>query len=166
MRRKKLAETRCVPISINKISHKKTVKDRESLTEIRVLIFLRMGMRFAIDMDQILEVVKVDQVKGQEINFISIHNVFPFQPKSTRDHASTAILLKFEEEEAVEKNGIIIDELVDIVTIPIADIQPLPTLIESSSRSKAIWGVSFLDEEIFLLFDFYKANTTEVLQNN
>lgn len=125
--------------------------------EIRILIFNIMGVNLGMDMEQISEMHKPDQIrehiKEQNIKIPWFHEKVLFR-KQPVIYKSPVILF-------IKKNdktfGIIIDQPDDInVSVSVNSICPLPPLIEAVSRSGPIWGVTVKQGKIILLVDSYK----------
>lgn len=129
--------------------------------EIQLLIFNIMGIRIGMDMEQIDAIIKPDQVKIKKLQVFKFHEKLPFRGEAAVYKSPRVLLLK---EEKIA-TGIIIDQPEDIIPITIDSIQPLPSLIEATNRSSAIWGVTLINEKVVLLVDFYKLLGYKIIKN-
>lgn len=124
----------------------------DEFKEIQILIFNLMGIRLGLDTEQIHEMLKPDQVRKKKLKVFPFHKKIPFRGIRTIYKSPMVLLLK----EKKITSGIIIDQPEGIIPITIDSIQPLPSLIEATNWSSAIWGVTFRNEKVIFLIDFYK----------
>ena len=140
------------------------IEEEKVVTEckdIQILIFSISGVKLGIDMEQILEIRKPDQVKRKKNELVWFHEKIPFRGDSISYKSPMVILPK--DAEAVL--GIIIDQPEDILPVSINSIQPLPPLMEKLDKSSPIWGVVLREEHLILLVDLYKLLVCNTLKS-
>ena len=124
------------------------------------MVFRINGIRLAIDMEQIFEMI--DPAKGEFMGYEmrSFHEILPFGPFGGREvsYASPKLVTvrgdvgEDDGEAAAGRFGVIIDEPEETLTVGIGSIRALPPLLEASLGVDApIWGVVVDDPPILLV---------------
>lgn len=123
---------------------------------IDILVFSLGENRFALDMTQILRIDSATPQKGSKIKFTGFHEKIGYGKKDFSYKVPKAIFLN----DCQEDNAILIESPEDIISIPVRDIQPMPYLIDRCSNQKAIWGATFINDDIVFLVDLQKFKET------
>jgi len=125
-----------------------------------ILIFKLNEVYLGIDISQIYEMVACNTIDDEEIELQYIDKLIPFRNKPVIYICPTALLINNNREDwsgRTTKYGIIIDMPIEIIEINIAQIQPLPILIEQYTKS--IWAAYIKGDDIVLLLDLYKIDS-------
>jgi chemotaxis signal transduction protein len=130
--------------------------DQVADDEIRLLIFKIMGVCFGADMEQIEEMVDFSQAQQEDWDIRDFTEAISFRDIEVEYKKPKVILIKDSEQDV----GIIIDQPEDIININIKSIRLLPPLLESRKTVDAIWAAVFLDDELALLVDFYRLQSS------
>ncbi len=104
-------------------------------------------MRFAVDLEEIYELIDLDQANQRECEITRFEKEFMFG-NIPINYISPKVLLK----KNAESSGILIDQVCEICPISIDRIRPLPGLVKLLNPTR-IWGTALIDQEIFLLID-------------
>lgn len=108
--------------------------------------------RFAVDMEQIDEMVDagVAQSKGWEI--VDFHDCVPLRGPEPEYLYPHVLLVRDE----ASRQAYRIDQPQNIFHVTASRVRAFPPLLEAKKANAAVWGAIFIDEEIVLLVDLYK----------
>jgi chemotaxis signal transduction protein len=136
----------------------KSIRESDQVAddEIRLLIFKIMGVCFGADMEQIEEMVDFSQAQEEDWDIRDFTEAISFRDIEVEYKKPKVILIKDSEQDV----GIIIDQPENIININIKSIRLLPPLLESHKTVDAIWAAVFLDDELALLVDFYRLQSS------
>jgi len=130
--------------------------DQVADDEVRLLIFKIMGVCFGADMEQIEEMVDFSQAEQEDWDIRSFTEAISFRDVEVEYKKPKVILIKDSDQDV----GIIIDQPENIVNINIKSIRLLPPLLENHRTVDAIWAAVFLEDELALLVDFYRLQSS------
>lgn len=140
---------------------KTTEDENQSVENIELLIFNVMGVYFAVDTEQIEEIIEVPpDAEAGEIP--AIHKLIPFHETKGTYQAPKVLLVKDEKEGAWP---LMINQAQTIINLPIDSIQLFPPLMDGNRKSKALWGATLIDENLVLLIDLNKLSTLKTSQS-
>ena len=117
---------------------------------IRLLTFSVMGVKMAVDAEQIVEIMELEGAKKRAAALHFIHEKISFGKRQVSYRAPKALLLK----EGGTVYALVIDNPDDLVAVDIEFIQPLPPLIFSQGGAGAFWGAVAEGDGVTLLVDF------------
>ncbi len=115
--------------------------------EIEVLTFRINQARFAVDLDEVYELIELDQANQRECDTVRFEEEFMFGNISIH-YISPKVLLR----KSSASSGILIDQVSEICKISIDCIKPLPDLVKKFNRTR-IWGTTLIEQEIVYLID-------------
>ncbi len=125
------------------------------ISEIQLLVFSVMGIRFGADMEQIDEMIEPARAEELQIDVVPFHELVPVGTDSVSYTSHRVLLIDFQGQEL----GIQIGLPENIINLPTRSIALLPRIVEYRRKIKAIWGVAFMNDEPVLMIDFYKLLT-------
>src|SRR5512140_810073 len=121
------------------------------MREIEVLTFNALGIRLGVDTTQVESVLEMEQASDREVPIADIHEIMR-SVGSASDQSPKVLLIRHHP----SSFGVIVDRLEAIEVVGLDRIQPMPALIEKSTRTNAIWGSIVDNDEVILLIDFHK----------
>ncbi len=140
----------------------KTAEDEnQNIETVELFIFKIMDVYFGADMEQIEEMIEVPSDAGVG-EIMAIHKLIPFRATIVTYQTPKVLLVKDEKEGAWP---LMIDQAKTIVNLSIDSIQLFPGLMEGSRKSEALWGATFIDENLVLLVDLNKLSTLRPSQS-
>jgi chemotaxis signal transduction protein len=114
---------------------------------IEVLTFQIDTMRFAVDLEEIYELIELDQANQRECQTTRFEEEFMFG-NITVNYIAPKVLLR----KSAVSSGVLIDQACEICQVSIDRIRPLPGLVKLFNPTR-IWGTTLIDQEIFFLID-------------
>lgn len=142
-------------------------KDRTTLEEIEILVFMAAGGRFGADAKQVFRVIRPAQTTNKRGG---LQKITP-QPDGYLFNQEGVVVvdlaarlsspgpLSAEASILLVKGidpplGFLVDNLEDIVTVPVEDIFPLPPLIERTQKTGAsLWAIARVEKQLIALLD-------------
>lgn len=131
-------------IHIDKVMH---TNESIKAGNIEVLTFRINKARFAVDLDEVYEIIELDQAIQRECDTVRFEEEFMFGNISIR-YISPKVLLR----KGSVSSGILIDQVSEICKVSIDGIMPLPDLVKKFNRTR-IWGTTLIEKEIVFLID-------------
>ena len=120
--------------------------------ELRVLIFSVMGVRIALDADQISEMMDIETANTRGLTIRYFHEKISFGDKHVEYHAPKVIMIK----SGNAPYGMVIDAPDDITPVHIRSIQPMPSLLARCGGTGGVWGAVIKNEQVVFLVDMQK----------
>ena len=114
---------------------------------IEVLTFQIDTMRFAVDLEEIYELIELDQANQRECQTTRFEEEFMFG-NITVNYIAPKVLLR----KSAVSSGVLIDQACEICQDSIDRIRQLPGLVKLFNPTR-IWGTTLIDQEIFFLID-------------
>lgn len=143
------------------------MSDEKTVDEFQIVTFTLGNERFGIDIDELLEIVRVENItrvpntknfvegvinlRGQIIVVLDLLKKLNVG-KINLTNSSRILVVKTEEEQI----GLIVDKCEDVTTISIDKVQSSPKILENKVKSEYIRGVVFEREEAIVLLDLSK----------
>lgn len=127
-------------------------KQVEICNELQLLTFSINGTRMGVDTSQISEMMEQEEAEARGMTILKFSDEVPFRETDFAYVSPKVLKIKNTDSPA----GVVIDQAEDITSVSVSSIRPLPYLVEISNRTKTIWGVAVMDNDIILLVDFYK----------
>lgn len=119
--------------------------------EIELLLFNTAGITMAVDTYQIECIMSYKQAEQQGISFCRLNEIPGFADE-TSPASSTVILCN----NGVEAYGLGVDRLDEIISVPIAAIQPMPEPLSNFAGPRLFWGIVPQGDDVILLIDLYR----------
>lgn len=113
---------------------------------IRLLLVMLSGCRFGIDTDQVERVVPAGRV---DLRHGAILHP-PFASEVVFHSHSMALIAR--SDHGMEK-VLIVDALQDILTVPVVNLRPFPSLMARAREASAYWGMALIDDKPVTLLD-------------
>lgn len=145
-------------------------KEKEAREEVQLVAFILEGEEFAVDIQQVREVLKMTQVtplpqsadfiegvinlRGEVIPVVDLRKRFELSAGERTDQ-TRIIIVEIEENEV----GLIVDSVSEVLRIPEKNIQPPPATV-AGTRTDLIEGVGKLDERLIIILRLEKILTT------
>ncbi len=136
---------------------------RTTVKEIAILVFSTAGGRFGADVEQVPRAIKptnpgdLQKIKPQPGGYLFNQEGVVVVDLAARLSspgplsAQANILLVEGTEPPL---GFLVDNLEDIVTVPLEDIFPLPPLIERTQKTGAgLWAIARIEDQLIALLD-------------
>ena len=120
----------------------------EAIESIEVLTFQINQTRFAVDLNEIFELIELKEANQRECEIIRFEQEFMFDNIPVKYHSPKVLLPK-----SYAASGILIDQVSEICMVSIDCIKPLPGLVKKFSQSR-IWGTALVKNEIVFLVEF------------
>ena len=115
--------------------------------DIEVLTFRINHVHFAVDLDEVYELIELDQANQRECDTVRFEEEFKFGNIAIH-YISPKVLLR----KNSASSGILIDQVSEICRVSIDCIKPLPDLVKKFNRTK-IWGTTLINQKIVFLID-------------
>lgn len=141
--------------------------DEKSVDEFQIVTFMLNEERFGIDIDELLEIVRVDNItrvpntknfvegvinlRGQIIVVLDLLKKLNIG-KITLSNSSRILVIKTEQ----ELIGLAVDKCEEVTTISIDKVKSAPEILEKKVKSEYIRGVVFDGDDIIVLLDLTK----------
>jgi chemotaxis signal transduction protein len=126
------------------------MKEQDDI-RLALLLFSVCGVHFAVDTDQVAEMVEFNGLKSEDLFWF--HEEIGFGNRSVAYYAPTIVTIKTVGSDSYR---VIIDSMEDIADCSKDDISLLPPLIEPFALRKGIWGVLSRKGRMIFLLDFYR----------
>lgn len=127
-----------------------SILDAGKSKDFHLLVFKVGGIALGGDMDQIREICDPADL-DDDVDSFWFSDKVPFPENSRNDASPKALVFKVDKPTAT-----LVDQIDEILVIPVHSIQPLPPLIEKRIKPKIVWGGILLNQEIVLLVDFFR----------
>lgn len=121
--------------------------------EMEFLIFSAADMKMAVDTVQVDSILKPEQAAQQGVSFCRLHEIAGLEKESSSAF-SAVILSRNEDQDRV--NGLAVDRLEAIITVPIRAIQPMPETLSGFAGPHMFWGLVLHENKVVLLIDLYR----------
>jgi len=141
-------------------------------SEIQLVIFMLAGERFALEISQVREIIRMQNItpmpkaptfiqgvinlRGQIIPVMDLSERFSIR-KTEQGEKSRIVVVDVEE----NAMGLVVDEVPEVVRILSTDIEPTPEMLESQIHAQFIRGVAKRDEDLIIIMDAQKILTKE-----
>ncbi len=145
---------------------------RENVIEVQLVAFILEKEEFAVDIQQVKEVLKVSSItplprsfdfiegvinlRGDIIPVIDLCRRFGLDRDDDRDEQSRIIIVEVEENAV----GLIVDSVSEVVRLPQDSIQDPPTNV-SGTRTDLIKGVGKFEDRLIIILNLKKILTTD-----
>ena len=133
--------------------------------EIRILLFRLRHEKFGIDVWNVREIAKIVDIttiyeptglikgvfnlRGQIITAVDAAKQFGFAAQETFPQTTRTVIVEFKDRII----GLVVDEVLDVLTIPYDQIDLVPGVIQTEIKREYIKGVSKAEEQPFILLD-------------
>lgn len=150
-------------------------EQKKSVKEKQLVIFYMSGEAFGVDISQIREIIRIQDItaipnslefitgvinlRGQIIAVMNLAKRFGLKEVKLTDKARIIVA-------EVKDNtvGLIVDEVPEVLRIPEDDIDPTPEMIETQIHSEFIKGVGKLENRLIILLDVDKILSHEEIK--
>lgn len=122
-----------------------------TLTDIRLLTFSAMGVRMAVDAEEVSAIVEPEEADKKGIEVFGFGEKLSFRKRNVQMRAPKVLIGKDS-----QRKGILIDQPEDIVSVSIGKIRPLPPILESCLKGAVIWGAAIIGGRAVLLVDLQR----------
>ena len=139
-------------ITAEDMNHDSPAAEINNTEIIQFLIFSMADLYFGVDMEQIEEIL--DPPPGADMNEIpALHEILSFHTTGAAYRDPKILFIRSDSNKAC---AIKIDGVKNMADISINAIQPIPPLLGMNSKTKAVWGATFMNEDLVLLLDLYE----------
>ncbi len=148
------------------------VKEQAAGAEMQLVVFRLGGDEFALDISQVREIIRLQEVtpmpkapdfiegvinlRGQIIAVMDLAKRLGFARKDSGDRARIVVI-----EVKDSLLGLIVDEVPEVLRIFESDIEPTPEMIESQVHAEFIKGVGKVGKRLVVLLDAQKIVTAD-----
>ena len=117
---------------------------------VEVFLFKIEGVTFGVDGQQIGRITSLEDARGESLAWF--HDLLPFQSEVGQYTGPRVIFADGDD----LHTGLVIDNPLDIISVPIRDIHPMPVFLERMGQTGPFWGVVICNEGMVFLLDMFE----------
>ncbi|NLD27757.1 MAG: purine-binding chemotaxis protein CheW [Myxococcales bacterium] len=139
-------------------------KNKSVSEELQLVVFRLADEEFALDISQVREIIRMQEItpmpkapdfitgvlnlRGQIVAVMDLAQRFAIKNSLRTDIARIIIV-----EVGDSKIGLIVDEVPEVIRMPLNDMEPTPAMIESKVHAEFIKGVGKFQDRLIIVLD-------------